>query len=192
MFDPGGWFMRINAITRQTPSLNGTAAAWTTYGVLVFGALLVGAWWIARSRSDKVMAAALLAPVSVVIAYAINQPIAHAIDEARPFIAHPDALVLVGRSMDPSFPSDHAVVAGAACMALFFVSRRIFQLTALLAILFAISRVYVGVHYPADVVAGLALGGIVAVIVWLLTRTIATRAVRTLRETSLGSITLRT
>ncbi|MDI1290562.1 MAG: phosphatase PAP2 family protein, partial [bacterium] len=167
------------------------AAAWATYSVILLAVLMIVGWWAARARPDRAMAAALLAPVSVVVAYAVNQPIAHLFDEARPFVTHPDANVLITRTTDPSFPSDHAVIAGAACVGLWLVSRRLGVLTGAVALLLALSRVYVGVHYPADVVVGLAEGGAIAALLWVLMRAPLTRAVARVRVTTLGSVVLR-
>lgn len=191
MFDIGGWYLRINQIAQATPSLHGVAAPWATYSVVLLGGLLITCWWLARSRSDAVMAAALLAPVSVVAAYVINQPIADWVSEARPFIAHPQALVLILRSTDPSFPSDHAVIAGAVCVGLWFASRRLGVTAGVIAVLLALARVYVGVHYPADVIAGLLEGGIVAALMWAALCVPMARFVHRLRSMTVGSVVLR-
>ena len=74
--------------------------------------------------------------------------------------------VLVDKTTDFSFPSDHATVAGAVAVGLLFANRRWGIVAAVLAALMAFTRVYVGAHYPGDVLAGLALGGLVAAIGW--------------------------
>jgi undecaprenyl-diphosphatase len=62
-----------------------------------------------------------------------------------------------------SFPSDHAVVFFSLAAAIWFASRRLGIVAALYA-LFVISlpRIYAGVHYPTDVVAGAVLGWCIA------------------------------
>lgn len=55
-------------------------------------------------------------------------------------------------------------------MGLLLVSRRLGAVAAVAAVLMAAVRVYVGAHYPLDVVAGLALGAVVVVVGWLLAR----------------------
>lgn len=185
--DPGDWYLQVNRLAAATPILHGVAAAWATYGLVALAVLMVTAWWVSRSRSDVAMAGTLLAPVSVVLAYLLNQPVARLVGEARPYVAHPAALVLVGRTTDPSFPSDHAVVAGSACVAVWLVSRRLGIAAAATAVLLAASRVYVGVHYPVDVLVGLAEGGVVAVVVWLAACDAVARWVQRLRGTGIGS-----
>jgi undecaprenyl-diphosphatase len=75
----------------------------------------------------------------------------------RPFVAHPkiDPLYTVHSS---SFPAGHAATAFAGALIASYMWRRGLPLFALLAVAIAFSRIYVGVHYPTDVVAGAAIG----------------------------------
>jgi membrane-associated phospholipid phosphatase len=59
-------------------------------------------------------------------------------------------------------------MAGAGTMGLFLVSRRLGAVAAAAAVLMAATRVYVGAHYPHDVIVRLVLGGLVAGVGWLL------------------------
>jgi undecaprenyl-diphosphatase len=97
----------------------------------------------------------------------------------------PGALVLVDRSPDPAFPSDHAVMAGAVAAGLWLVSRRLGIAAAVAALLMAFTRVYVGAHWPGDVAVGLAFGAAVVVIGHLLSRWPLTWGVTTLTGTRL-------
>jgi undecaprenyl-diphosphatase len=101
------------------------------------------------------------AMVTLVVAFVLGLVAARLHRESRPFTAHRDAHLLIHHAAGQSFPSDHATAAFAIAGAtLFFLSRRwgVVLLVAACAIAFA--RVYVGVHYPGDVLAAFVLAAI--------------------------------
>src|SRR4051794_1580340 len=158
-----GWFRGVNDFARATPWLHAPLRLFAEYGVVVFAALLLGSWWMARRDGDLGrVAAALWAPVGALLAVGLNQPIGAAVAEPRPYTELPHAVVLVSRTTDFSFPSDHAVMAGAVAVGVLLANRRLGLVTAVLALLMAFTRVYVGAHFPLDVIAGLLLGAVVA------------------------------
>ncbi|MGO4613567.1 phosphatase PAP2 family protein [Nocardia sp. 2YAB30] len=162
---------QINAFARHTPWLRAVMYDYATYGVVLFAALLIAGWWLARRSGDPArMAAAIWAGVATVLAVGVNQPLVHAVGEQRPYDAVPGLLVLADRSTDPSFPSDHATMAGAAAAGLFLVSPRLGKAAVAAALLMAFARVYIAAHYPHDVIAGLVLGAAVTLIGWVLIR----------------------
>jgi undecaprenyl-diphosphatase len=61
-------------------------------------------------------------------------------------------------------------MAGAVAVGLLLVDRRLGLLATVLALLMAFARVYVGAHYPFDVIAGLLVGGAVTTIGWIVVR----------------------
>lgn len=155
-------FLTINEVARATEWLQPVVVAYASYGVLLFAALLLGGWWLARRRASvPAMAAALWAPAGMLLALGVNQPVAALVGEPRPDTLYPHILVLAQHGADPSFPSDHAVMAGSVTAGLFLVSRRLGYAAALAAVLMALARVYVGAHFPQDVLAGLLLGATV-------------------------------
>jgi undecaprenyl-diphosphatase len=85
-------------------------------------------------------------------------------DRPRPFetIAEPGPL-LTG-TVSASLPSGHAATSAAGAVILSAFAPRLAPAFGLLALAIAFSRVYVGVHYPADVVLGAALGAAVALV----------------------------
>jgi undecaprenyl-diphosphatase len=179
-------FRVVNDWARHTGWLHGFMADVAKYGVVVFAVLLLAGWWVARQdRDGRRMAAALWAPIAALLAVAVNQPIVSAVHESRPFTTMPHVLLLIHHGADPGFPSDHATMAGAVAAALFFVERRLALVATLMALLLAFSRVYVGVHYPGDVLAGLALGAVVAVVGALLLVPVIARLVAWLGRTPL-------
>jgi len=117
--------------------------------------------WSRRCRERR--SGAVLATASAGLALLLNQPIAHLVDRARPYIAHPQsAHLLVSRSPDLSFPSDHATGAFALAFAIWLYDRTLGSVLLVIAAILAFGRVYVGAHYPGDVVAGALIGMAVA------------------------------
>ncbi|MGW0861484.1 phosphatase PAP2 family protein [Streptomyces sp. NPDC002611] len=143
------------------------AELWTEAGLLVFALLFASAWWRARRDTPRAFAIAALAPLATAVAYVCSEALKSAVTQERPCRAVAGAAASLAECPphgDWSFPSNHATIAGAAAVALALVRRALLWLTAPLALLMAFSRVYVGVHYPHDVVAGLALGTLVALV----------------------------
>ncbi len=77
----------------------------------------------------------------------------------RPFLTHPEVTTRVGRGESGSLPSSHAANWAAAVIVLGAFYRRSWRATVPVALAISFSRVYNGVHYPSDVLAGWALGG---------------------------------
>lgn len=77
---------------------------------------------------------------------------------SRPFDAMLDVRIVGFRPVTYSFPSGHACSAFAGAWVLTLMWHRIAWLFWTLAALIAFSRIYIGVHYPLDVVAGALLG----------------------------------
>lgn len=182
-----GDFLLVNRFARRTEWLHGAMTAYAgTVGIGVLVALLAAGWWLARRRADpRSMAALVWAGLGTFVAVGVNQPIANAIAEKRPYDTIPHALVLVARSSDYGFPSDHATMAGAVAAGLCYVNRRLGVTAWVAAVLLAFSRVYVGAHYPHDVAIGLGLGAAVVVVGQFAARPLLTGLVRHLAETRL-------
>jgi undecaprenyl-diphosphatase len=81
----------------------------------------------------------------------------------RPPVADPDPTPLVDLPVTFSFPSGHATVSFACATTLALAVPRLSWPLFALATLISLSRVYVGVHYPFDVLAGAALGVVIAI-----------------------------
>ncbi|MBW2992322.1 phosphatase PAP2 family protein [Candidatus Woesearchaeota archaeon] len=82
---------------------------------------------------------------------------------ARPFVDY-NVNLLVMQKPTASFPSLHAMTAFLFAQLFYFWNKRYSVLVYLLAFLVAFSRIWLGVHYPLDVVGGVALGIIIAFI----------------------------
>ena len=130
-----------------------------TWAVPVLAIATFGLWLLARPeghRKWKLASASALA--SAALALLIAQVIGKIWPRDRPFVAHPDAHVWGSRSHDLSFPSDHASAAFGIAFAVFLFDRVVGSIFIAAATFISVGRVFVGVHYPADVLAGALVG----------------------------------
>lgn len=124
--------------------------------VVVVAALFL--WPLGTEREPR-RRGAVSATAAASFGLLINQPIGHLVNRVRPYLAHPaHAHLLIARSHDPSFPSDHATGAFALATAVLFYNRRLGGALLVLGALLGFSRVYVGTHYPGDVLGGALIG----------------------------------
>jgi undecaprenyl-diphosphatase len=93
------------------------------------------------------------------VAIGVNYVISSLWYRPRPFVLYPHLVhLLVQPAPDASFPSDHAAVAAAAAFALRGQNRLLQAVFWVLTALILLARVFVGVHWPTDVLGGAAVG----------------------------------
>ena len=152
---------------------------------LLLSLLLLGLWFgardaVARERQQRGVLAAMiglgLANLTTLI---LNEYLVR----PRPFVDHTITLLFY-RPTDSSFPANPAVVGFALALGIWRANRRAGMLAYGLAALWGLSRVYGGVNYPLDLIAGALLGTLVS---WLVIQVLArvepipTRALRLAR-----------
>jgi undecaprenyl-diphosphatase len=104
------------------------------------------------------------------------------LERSRPPLSNPDPEPIVRLPETFSLPSGHATVSFACATTLALAVPRLAWPLYTLAVLISFSRVYVGVHYPADVLAGAVLGVGIAIAL----RTLAAALRRSTPQTRRG------
>ena len=129
-----------------------------------------GWFWIATgvlllcSRKTRACGLALLISLAAgaVIGNGILKPLFH---RQRPCWIDPKVILLVSNPTDFSFPSGHTLAGFEAAVSIFFSNRKWGLAALILACLLGFSRLYLFVHFPTDVLAGMLLGTGIAVAV---------------------------
>ncbi|MFC9286034.1 phosphatase PAP2 family protein [Streptomyces sp. NPDC057052] len=162
----------INGLAKDAPHwLDRTVEFVGEYGLLLAMVLLVvWCWWTVRRRpvpaeeAASSVAALVWVPLAAAVAVLVNVPIRGFVERPRPFLDHQGLEVLVSGKTDYSFVSDHATITMAMGVALFVAHRRFGLVGIGLGLVEGFCRVYMGVHYPTDVIGGFALGTAVALL----------------------------
>src|SRR5436853_5233522 len=152
-------YYAINQVVNHHPWLGRDLSALENWAVPIFAVATFALWLFARpggNRKWKLASACALA--SAALALLINQLIATIWHRQRPFASHPSAHVWGARSHDPSFPSDHASAAFAIAFAVFLFDRVAGSIFLAAAAVIGVGRVFIGAHYPVDVLAGCLVG----------------------------------
>ena len=121
------------------------------YGVLVLGALIL----------------------SALFGNIILKPL---VARQRPCWLDPSVELLVAVPKDFSFPSGHSLVSFEGAVCIFLFNRKWGIPALMLAVLTAFSRLYLFVHFPTDVLAGIVMGTVIA---WSVVRTAKRRMKKT-------------
>ena len=134
--------------------------------------LLLGVWFGAKTAVSRELhqRAALTAMLGVAFGNLAVQIIGAFTFRARPYLNDPLELLFY-QPTDSSFPANPAVVGAAIAAGLWGADRRLGSIAFGVAALWGLSRVYAGVSYPTDVLAGAAIGvGVVMAVTWVLRR----------------------
>lgn len=147
-------FQWINQFAGKQPILDEMVLLFTKYiGLGLFALFLLLLWFSNKGDQQENRKTVLLAVIVALIAMGINQIIGSFYFRPRPF-AHHVVNLLVDKSIDPSFPSDHATLGFALAFSVWMRNRKFGSGFFTVALLLAGSRIFVGTHYPMDVLGG--------------------------------------
>lgn len=158
-------FRVINGLAGRSPVLDSIMAWVAEYMPAVLVLVVVYAWFAGPAQGASLQRAVLLrAVLSAAAALGLNVLIGLVYYRPRPFVTHAVKLLLP-KVEDNSFPSDHAAFATALTASAVpglprrsLVGRLAAAVMILAAALGLFARVYVGLHYPFDVVGGVVTG----------------------------------
>ena len=118
--------------------------------------ILLAVVLLARKSTRKLgTAVAISLVLDLILCNLLLKPI---VARPRPFTFRPELTLLVKAPRDFSFPSGHTAASFAAASALLFSKHKSWIPAMVLAAAIALSRLYLYVHYPSDVLAGVAVG----------------------------------
>jgi undecaprenyl-diphosphatase len=147
----------------STAPFDGLARAlqhpWWLWAPLVGWALWL-LWRGDRHTRLFVIGAVVAVVVTDVFCAQVLKPL---VGRMRPTIALEGVRMVLGRKSGFSFPSNHAANMAAAAVWFSLRYRRWWPAWVTVALIVGVSRIYAGVHYPADVLGGFAVGAAVAV-----------------------------
>lgn len=158
-------FHWINGWAKTSRYLDYFGIFCAVYLIWLMAAIALGYFWFAPKIINRLRYFFTLL-VSVGGSYLISALIGFGYGRGRPFASFNDVQQLIATSFfHKSFPSSHATVAFALAFTVLWFDRPLGFIMLILALLIAWGRVFVGVHYPLDVLAGAILGGTVS---WLI------------------------
>lgn len=138
-------------------------AEWLPYLAVV---LLYGSFLISKSFKKQAL---FEVGFSIIIALFVRFPITWLIhvfvDRARPFVIDANVTNLLAHDPTNSFPSGHSTFFFTCAAMLFLLDRKRGFILFLVAILMGLARIFGGVHWPTDILAGAILGIITALVV---------------------------
>lgn len=154
------WQHVIYGWTHISPALNEVGIIFARYAPEIWALIFIIMWLWPPWRQDNRRRAVVYATVAGIFALAVSMTLSHVLPyRPRPFVLEPHVVhKLIPHPPDTSFPSDHAAGSFAFAVGMFYASRSAGWWSVLLALVVSVARVFVGVHWPTDVLAGDLIG----------------------------------
>lgn len=152
-------FSKINNLAGHSSYTDLAMVAIAKWGVIFYG-IALAALWFKKGHHEQVFKTrkgVIKVVLSAGIALFINQMIGLAYFRPRPFATH-EVILLLDRSPDPSFPSDHAAGAASITASILGENKTWGMILTVISMLLFFSRIYCGTHYPLDILGGISTG----------------------------------
>ena len=164
----GGFLLWLQNL--RTPILNVLFSFYTQLGNAGLVWIVLSAAMLLHPRTRKAGFWALIAMLFGLLF--TNVLLKHLVGRTRPWLVVEGLTALVDEHDPNSFPSGHTCATFACCLtwARFAARRWVKVLCLVLAVLMGLSRLYVGVHFPSDVIAGCVVGCFCALLAWAVQR----------------------
>lgn len=151
-------FYAINQFAGQVKLLDGFFIIAANYSPFILAGAMILAWFFARNLV-KTRQNIFLALLAFGVAEVVGKIAGVVYYHPQPFATLKGVHQVVRHPIDNAFPSDHTLMFFAVMTVLFLTSknkgRGIFLAVAFLV---GVARIFVGVHYPSDVLAGAVIG----------------------------------
>lgn len=159
-------FRLINNLSMKNDLLDSVAILLSKYGIIL---MIICIICLTLSKQKRLIG--LYGILALAISLGVNRLLKMSFDRPRPFMEHTVNLV-IERAPSPSFPSDQALIAGVFLVVIWLVSKKLAAIAFIYSFAVILSRVYVGHHYPSDVLTGYMLGMLLTVIVFFVVKRI--------------------
>ena len=156
-------FLLINSMANRSVIIDGLMITISKLVPYVYMLVLAGLFVKGfRVNSFKLRAESFATGVLLVLCLIGSFILGSMFYENRPFVDHPETILILNHAADASFPSDHAVGTMAIACGILFYRWKWGTWMVYGSILVGFSRVFVGNHYPGDILGAF-------ILVWILT-----------------------
>lgn len=166
------FFIFINSWTGRYPVWDSFGVFCARYLIWLMVAIVLGWWlflrrikpsshWPYEGKRKWLILGQIILSIGLVVL--INQLLSFIHFRARPFINLTVTNLLGVPISQKSFPSDHAAISFTLALAVYLYQKKLGWLLLAVAVLVGFGRVFVGVHYPLDVIGGAVVAGLVVV-----------------------------